>query len=269
MKRRSIVKSSEQGRVAVVTGAARPWGVGRAAADKLGRLGYDIVIVDIRSDWGEAAANELKSSTGRRVLFVPADVSKRAEVSAMADKVRDEFGRTDVLINNAALHMLVATTEFTDEQFNRVIGVNVLGPMLCTQYLVPLMRRNRYGRIVNITSSSLYVPDRHGAPGGLYKASKGALTGWTKSAAVELAPDGIVVCCVVVGGISTAIGRDTAPTDADDEHQRNVTHKGLLPWGDLLSVADVGSVVAHVADAPHHAYLGASVNATGGRALPL
>jgi NAD(P)-dependent dehydrogenase (short-subunit alcohol dehydrogenase family) len=263
------VTAPEQARVAVVTGAARPWGVGRAAAAELGRLGYDLVIVDLREDWGKDAEDELTEFTGRRVIFVPTDVSSRTDVSAMADTVRTEFGRADVLVNNAAVHMLVATTDFTDEQFDQVMHVNVLGPMLCAQYLVPMMQEQHYGRIVNISSSSLYVPDRLGAPGGLYKASKGALAGWTKSAAIELAPDGIVVSSVIVGGVSTAMGRDTAPTNDDDEHQRTVTHKGLLPWGDLLPVADVGAVIAQVADAPHHAYLGASVNASGGRALPL
>src|SRR5262249_11421734 len=162
-------------------------------------------------------------------LFVKTDVSKRAEVFGMAEQTLGAFGRIDALVNDAAIAGVAGTADFTDEQFDEVIRVNLLGPMLCAQAVVPAMREAHYGRIVNVASTAPYFPPP--ADVSLYNASKGGLIAWTKSAATELAKYGIVVSVVAVGGLSTGMGSDAPPSPEATEHVTNVTHRGLLPWG--------------------------------------
>jgi 3-oxoacyl-[acyl-carrier protein] reductase len=258
-----------ESKVAVITGSARPWGIGRAAGMALARKGYDIVIVDVRDERGEEGAASVAQETGHEAMYVHTDVSKRSEVFAMVDKVTERFGRIDVLINNAAIPGLSKTEDFTDEDFHRIIGVNLLGAMLCTQAVVPAMKARSYGRIVNVASSSPFQPPPPELSAALYIASKGGLIGWTKSAAVELAQYGIVVSAVAVGGLSTGIGSDGPATPEADEYMLNVVHRGMLPMGRLMSAEDAGDMVALVADAPNHGFLGATIHASGGRVMPL
>lgn len=259
-----------ESRAAIVTGAARPWGIGRATALNLARRGYDIAIVDIRADWGDEGARTISESTGQRAIYVETDVSKRAQVFAMADAVLSRFGRIDALVNDAAIGGVSRTEDFTDEQFHQIIGVNLLGPMLCTQAVVPAMKRAQYGRIVNVASTAPFnPPPAEMASVSLYNASKGGVIGWTKSAAVELASYGIVVNVVAVGGLSTGMGRDEPPTSEQDEYTLNVTHRGMLPYGRLIQAEEAADVIAYAASAPNHAMLGATIHASGGRVMPL
>ena len=257
-------------RVAIVTGAARRWGLGYAAACALGRRGYDLVVVDNREDWGSESALRIAEETGRKAMFVNTDVSQRSQVSMMVERVLSEFGRIDALVNDAAIMSTASTEDFTDELFSKVIGVNLLGPMLCTQAVIPAMKERHYGRIVNLASTAPYLPPpiSTGAV-SLYNASKGGLIAWTKAAATELAEYGIVVNVVAVGGISTAMGQEEAPSAETDEYQFNVMHRGMLPWGRVLKVEETAEILAFIADAPNHALLGATIHANGGRVMPL
>lgn len=257
-------------RVAVVTGA-RPWGVGGATAMALAQRGYDIALVDLRQDWGEKSARAIVEETGQRATWVRADVSNRDEVAEMADSVLGEFGRIDALVNNAAIGGASSTEDFEVEEFYRTIGVNLLGPMLCTQAVIPAMKEAGYGRIVSIASTAPFnPPPADMSPVSLYNAAKGGLIAWTKSAAAELAPYGIVVNVVALGGISTGgMGSENPPTPEQDERMLNVVHRGLLPWGRLLAVEEAADVIAYAASAPSHAMLGATIHASGGRVMPL
>lgn len=257
-------------RVAIVTGA-RPWGVGGAAARALAHRGYDIALVDVRQDWGEQSVEAIEQETGQRAIWVRADVSDRDDVVAMADAVVSEFGRIDALVNNAAVGGASSTEDFEVEEFNRVIGVNLLGPMLCTQAVVPTMKEASYGRVVSVASTAPFnPPPADMSPVSLYNAAKGGLIAWTKSAAAELAPYGIVVNVVALGGISTGgMGSENPPTAEQDERMLNVVHRGLLPWGRLLGVDEAADVIAYAASAPSHAMLGATIHASGGRVMPL
>src|SRR6266851_968447 len=141
-------------KAAIVTGAARPWGLGRATAMVLARRGFDVAIADIRDDWGGEGAESIAKETGQRAIYIKTDVSKRAEVYAMVDRVVGEFGRVDVLVNDAAIGIGKPFEEFTDEDFHKVIGVNLLGPMLCTQAVIKPMKARKYGRITSIASTA-------------------------------------------------------------------------------------------------------------------
>ncbi|MDE0603423.1 MAG: SDR family NAD(P)-dependent oxidoreductase [bacterium] len=257
-------------RVAIVTGA-RPWGVGGATARALAQRGYDVALVDLRQDWGEQSAEAISEQTGQRAIWVRADVSNRDDVVEMANSVLGEFGRIDALVNNAAIGGASSTEDFEVEEFNRTIGVNLLGPMLCTQAVIPAMKEAGYGRIVSVASTAPFnPPPADMSPVSLYNAAKGGLIAWTKSAAAELAPYGIVVNVVALGGISTGgMGSENPPTQEQDEHMLNVVHRGLLPWGRLLGVDEAADVIAYAASAPSHAMLGATIHASGGRVMPL
>src|SRR4051794_5943833 len=98
-------------RVAIVTGAARPWGVGRATALALARRGYDVAVADVREDWGAAAA-EAVAALGQGAIFVRTDVSKRTDVFAMVERVLNRFGRIDALLNVAGINEMTRTEDF-------------------------------------------------------------------------------------------------------------------------------------------------------------
>jgi NAD(P)-dependent dehydrogenase (short-subunit alcohol dehydrogenase family) len=261
---------AEGRRVAIVTGSARPWGIGRAAARCLAQRGYDIVIADIRDDWGAEGADSIRSEFGVNALYHRTDVSNRDDVTAMVAASVAEFGRIDVLVNDAGIKgpRGRSTTETFDlEGFQQVIGVNLLGPMLCTQAVVPAMKALGRGRVVNVASTAPYKPPPDSTV-ALYCAAKGGLIGWSKAAAVELAQYGIVVNVVAVGGLSTAMGSDEPPDEA--EVAKRLEHYGSdLPWGRTMTADEAGELLALVADAPNHGFLGATIHASGGRVMPL
>src|SRR5271166_5342381 len=149
--------SSEQ-RVAIVTGAGRPWGMGRQTALQLAEKGFDVAVVDLREDWGRDAADTIGKQSGRRAIYIKTDISQRADVQAMVARVLAELGRVDVLINNAAIPIGQPIADFTDEMFHRVINVNLLGAMLCSQAVLKPMKDQKYGRIVNIASGAAVKP---------------------------------------------------------------------------------------------------------------
>lgn len=256
-------------RVAIVTGAARPWGVGRATALALAKRGYDVAIVDVREDWGAEAA-EAVAALGQESIFVRTDVSRRADVFAMVDRVIARFGRIDALLNVAGVNEMTRTEDFTDAQFHRIIGVNLLGPMLCAQAVVPAMKARGYGRIVSAASTSPWLPPPPEAtPISCYVASKGGLIAWTKTAALELAPYGIVTNVVAIGGLANGMGTETAPDTQMVEFMEQVVHGGNLPWGRAITSDETGALLAEVAAMESHALLGATIHASGGRIMPL
>jgi len=171
-----------QGKVALVTGAGS--GIGRAAALALMAEGYALVLVGRRQEPLEATA-EMGKGTGARSLAVPTDVGDPAAVKALFAKVRDEFGRLDVLFNNAGTGTPpVPIEDLTYEQWKTVVDVNLTGPFLCTQEAVRMMKAQdpRGGRVINNGTISAYVPRPNSAP---YTATKHAITGLTRSTSLD------------------------------------------------------------------------------------
>jgi len=164
--------------VVIVTGAAS--GLGAVYCRELGAAGYTVVGADVATVDGVD-------------LGVEVDVTDRASTERLAEQVVERFGRIDGLVNNAAVYSTIVKQPFeeiTDEEWNRVLGVNVKGAWLCTRAVAPAMRRRRRGKVVNV--SSMTVPT---APPGFahYVASKAAIVGLTRALARELGPDGISV----------------------------------------------------------------------------
>jgi len=228
------------------------WQIAMGLANK----GLDLAIADIREDWGKEAAESIKAETGRRVIFVKTDVSKRDSVQAMTAKVIAEFGRVDVLVNDAAIDPGQPAEDFTDELFDRIMNVNLRGTALCCQAVIAQMRKQNYGRIVNISSGGAVQPVRGLA---IYCASKAGVIAYSKVLAREVARDGIVVTVVAPGVMHTAMGSETAPTQEDFERsgRKQLLKRPLYP-------SEVAEVVVLAATHPSHVLTGQTLHANGG-----
>jgi NAD(P)-dependent dehydrogenase (short-subunit alcohol dehydrogenase family) len=187
-------------KVAFVTGAAR--GLGLAAATKFLDEGWRVVLLDILGDVLDEAAKSLGSP--ERTLTIRADVSDPSDVQEAVQKARDQFGRIDALVNNAGIAVFKPILEVTLEDWQRVMAVNLTGPFLMTQAIVPLMRDQGGGAIVNITSiSGLRASTLRVA----YGTSKAGLAHLTKQQAAELGEYGIRVNAVAPGPVDTAMAK--------------------------------------------------------------
>jgi NAD(P)-dependent dehydrogenase (short-subunit alcohol dehydrogenase family) len=188
-----------QGKVALVTGAAR--GIGRGIAEVFAEHGADVVVNDVaNADQADAVAAWIRSK-GRRALAVTADVAKRADVEPMIDKVWSELGPIDVLVNNAGIETIVPFLDLTDEQWTRLVDVNLRGAWLCSQvFCRRAVAEQRHGSIVNIGSiqAAKVLPGRtHYAP------TKLGLEALTRNMSAEMTPQGIRVNCIHPGLIDT------------------------------------------------------------------
>jgi 3alpha(or 20beta)-hydroxysteroid dehydrogenase len=217
------------GKVAIITGAAR--GQGAAHARHFVAQGAKVVLGDVLQEDGRAVAAQL----GEHARFVPLDVTDEASWAAAVAEAQDAFGGLDVLVNNAALHHTATIEQETRETFERFLQVNLVGPFLGIQAVVPAMRLRGGGAIVNVSSTA----GLKGYPGhGAYGASKWGLRGMSKVAAVELGADRIRVNSIYPGPIRT----DMMPQDP----QSMARYKNL-PLGRHGEPEDVSELVAFLA----------------------
>jgi 2-hydroxycyclohexanecarboxyl-CoA dehydrogenase len=193
-------------KVALVTGAAA--GIGAACARRLARDGMAIGVLDL----DEARCAETVAAItagGGKAIALGADVSQRAPVKAAVEKLRDAFGPVTVLVNNAGVTDFTPFEELTEERWDFIFAVNTRGPFLLTQEVLPDMKAARWGRIVNISSSSAQTGAINMVP---YSASKGAVVTMTRSMAQEFGPWGITVNNIppgsVMGTIMSEANRD-------------------------------------------------------------
>jgi NAD(P)-dependent dehydrogenase (short-subunit alcohol dehydrogenase family) len=185
-----------EGKVALVTGAGN--GIGEATARRFAREGAIVVANDVDVEQARSVVTELQKQ-GARALAVAADVTKRADVEAMINHVVEEFGRLDVLINNAGINRDAMSHKMTEEQWDQVLAVNLKGTFLCAQAALARMREHGWGRVVNTSSI--------GSLGNIgqanYAASKAGVIGLTRTLALESAKYGITVNCVAPGPVMT------------------------------------------------------------------
>jgi NAD(P)-dependent dehydrogenase (short-subunit alcohol dehydrogenase family) len=217
-----------QGRVAIVTGAVR--GLGRAAAARLHERGASVAIHVRDLARASAVAREL----GERAFAVDGDLAVEGVPAEVVRRTVDRFGRVDVLVNNAALPLTTRFEKITAEEWRRALEVNLTAPFLLTQAVVPTMKAQGYGRIVNVSSTAGRMVSTLG--GAHYTASKTGLLGLTRAAAKELGRFGITVNAVCPGMIDTELTRESASTERLEELARSFPVPRL---GTALEVADL------------------------------
>lgn len=195
-----------QGKVAIVTGGAR--GMGAATSRLFAKEGAAVVIADILAEEGEALAREL----GEKALFVRLDVRNEDEWKQVVDAALSRFGRIDVLVNNAAVVHFCDIENMAKEDLERVLGINVIGTLLGIKTIAPAMKQQGKGSIINISS----IDGLRGCNGlSAYTASKWAVRGLTKSAALEFGPFGVRVNSIHPGGVDTVMGNPAGRPDAE------------------------------------------------------
>jgi 3-oxoacyl-[acyl-carrier protein] reductase len=192
-----------EGRVALVTGAGGGLGTGICSA--LASAGAAVAAVDVAREKAKLVADNL-SRTGARCVALEADVSDRSSVQETADRVDDELGGVDILINNAAIYPRRAWTEIEEQEWDRVMAVNLKGYFLCARAVYPHMKSKGRGNIVNVASITFFIGWTLLMD---YVASKGGIVGFTRALAREVGPDNINVNAIAPGAF---------PTDAEKIH---------------------------------------------------
>jgi NAD(P)-dependent dehydrogenase (short-subunit alcohol dehydrogenase family) len=211
------------GKVAIVTGATH--GIGLATARLFASEGAATVLAGRSRRDGDAAAKSILDEGGR-ALFVETDVSSSRDVSALVAATLAEFGGIDILVNNAGIEIGKPLLETTEEEWDRLLAVNLKGHFLCATAVVPSMRARGGGSIVN-TSSVLAVSTMHGC--GAYSTSKAGILGLTRSMAFEWAPLGIRVNGVLPGSTDTDMMWFGIPEDELED--RRQAEEDVLPLG--------------------------------------
>lgn len=195
-----------QGKVAIITGGAR--GMGAETAKLFASEGASVVITDILAEEGGALARQI----GEKALFVRHDVRNEDEWKNVAAQAQARFGRIDVLVNNAAIVHFAAIEQLVKEDIERVLGINVVGTLLGIKTIGPVLKAQGKGAIINISS----IDGLRGCNGlSAYTASKWAVRGLTKSAALEYGPHGVRINSIHPGGVDTVMGNPTGRPDAE------------------------------------------------------
>lgn len=230
--------SKFDGKVVVITGAAG--GIGKATAKKLAEQGASLALVDLNLDAVKQVISELGLDDSR-ALALQANVAKEEEVKAYVDAAVEKFGKIDGFFNNAGVEGTTANVEdYPTETFDLVMNVNVKGAFLGLKYVVPVMKKQGYGSIVNTSSGAGLI----GSPGFVaYNSSKHAVIGMTKVVALEAAPHGVRVNAVAPGVINTRmmrqIEKNTVPEDAEGARKAFGAAVPMGRYGEAEEVANV------------------------------
>ncbi len=196
-----------KGKVAVITGGAR--GIGKATARRMTAEGASIAILDVLAEEADQTAKELQANGGK-ALGIRVDVTRKDEVNKAVNQVLHHFGRVDILVNNAGVVRPALLEDVQDEDWDKVVGVNFKGTFFCTRAVLPAMKKNRYGKIVNIGSRASLGKELR----TVYGATKAGLIGMTRTWALELAQHNINVNYVGPGPIATELFTSANPMDS-------------------------------------------------------
>jgi NAD(P)-dependent dehydrogenase (short-subunit alcohol dehydrogenase family) len=244
-----------ENKVALVTGAGS--GIGKASALAFAREGAKVVVADIVVDAGEQTANAIMESGGE-ATFIKADVARAAEVDAMVSKTVELYGRLDCAYNNAGLAVSPRlTTDTAEEDWDRLMNVNLKGVWLCMKYEIPHMLNQGKGAIVNASSmvGVIGLPKR-----SAYAASKHGVIGLTKVAALEYADAGIRVNAICPAVVRTPLVENIISSDPEAEAQL----LSMIPMKRLASLEEIAEVVVWLCSDASSFVTGHAMLADGG-----
>lgn len=245
------------GKKALITGGSR--GIGRAAAILMAKAGADVAIVYHSNEAAAASVKSEITSRGRKCLLLKADISKGAEVKAAVETMTREFGRVDILVNNAGIWTYLEIGSGDSHAWKQTLEVNLDSVYYFTDAVIPYMKKQRQGRIINVGSTAGI---RGEALHSHYAATKGAVSALTKSWAVEFAPFGILVNCVAPGWVDTDMCADVFSNAAFKESVRqSIPLKRIPPPEDIA-----GPILFLASDLARH-ITGAIINVNGGSVL--
>ncbi|MCT4565037.1 MAG: 3-oxoacyl-[acyl-carrier-protein] reductase [Maledivibacter sp.] len=243
------------GKTAIVTGGSR--GIGKAIALKLAKYGANIVVnYTSNSNMAEETVNEIRD-LGRKALAIKADVSNADDVKNLVKEVGKSFESIDILVNNAGITKDSLLIRMKDEDWDKVMNVNLKGTFLCTKLVGKKMMKQRSGSIVNITSVVGIIGNAGQAN---YSASKAGVIGFTKSTAKELAVRGINVNAVAPGFIQTEM-TEKLTEEVVENYEKNI------PLGKLGKPEDVANVVAFLCSEQAAYVTGQVINVDGGMVM--
>ncbi len=237
-------------RVALITGASR--GLGRAVAERLHERGASVA-VNARD---VARAEAVARGVGERAFAVAGDIADDGEAASMVQRTLERFGRIDILVNNAALPLTTRFEQISADEWRRVIDVNLTAPFLLIQAVVPAMKAQQYGRIVNVSSTAGRMVSTLG--GAHYTSSKTGLLGLTRAAAKELGRYGITVNAVCPGMIDTELTRESASSEVLEDLARG------FPVPRLGTAREVADLICFAASESAGYITGASLDINGG-----
>ncbi len=242
---------SLQGRVAIVTGGGS--GIGRAIAKRLAEDNAKVAIWDINLAGAQETAQMIRDAGGTAIAL-DVDCSDKAAIKAAADQTRADLGPVAILVNNAGIAPFTPFLDTDDDLFDTVIRINLRGPWFMTKECLPDMVAAGWGRVINITSSSVQT----GSPAqGHYVSSKGGLLGMTKALALEFAASGVTFNVIPPGFIDTPMLR-AAPIDAE-------AFAATLPMKRIGRPEDIAAAAAYLASEEASYVTGQTISTNGGR----
>jgi NAD(P)-dependent dehydrogenase (short-subunit alcohol dehydrogenase family) len=231
------------GRVALITGGSK--GLGKAMAVGFARAGAAVVIASRHEEELVAAAEEIRGAGGAGVAYVVADLARREEVGRLAEAALGAFGKVDILVNNAGSNLPQAIDQIRDDDWDRIVQLNLSSCMALARLLAPGMKERRWGRIIHV-SSVLGLTGKAGR--SIYCATKSGLIGMTHASALDLGPFGVTVNCIAPGPFLTDLPMSIL---SEAEKTRFAERTALGRWGDptelvgpaLLLASDAGSYI--------------------------
>ena len=225
------------GKAAIITGGSK--GLGEAMASGLASAGADVLVTSRHEEEAHAVAKQIAAGFGQRAIGMAADVTSDSDLQAMTQRALDQFGRIDILINNAGINIRGPIDELSYDEFKAVQDVNVNGIWLATRAVVPHMKQRKYGRIINMASTLGVVGLSNRTP---YATSKGAVVQMTRALGLELAPFNIMVNAICPGPFLTPMNIPIA----EDEQTKKfiVCAVALERWGEMKEIQGAAILLA-------------------------
>ncbi len=257
-----------ENKIALVTGGAQ--GLGAAICVRLAQEGADVVVADMNEAGAQTTANAIHNETGRRTSSVAVDVTDESQVERMVAQTVDQFGRVDILVANAGIVISGAVDQFDVAKWSKVIEVNLIGYFLCAKHVIPAMKAQGSGVIVQINSKS---GKKGSFKNSAYAASKFGGIGLTQSMALELAEEGIRVNSICPGNLldsplwSESLFAQYAANRGITVEEVRSEYVDKVPMKRGCTYQDVTNVVVFLASDQSGYMTGQAINVTGGQEM--